>query len=340
VDGWVALNQGDLARASSMLDECSELARRLGDETALDYATQFTGRLRTLQNQLPEARTLLEQVVANHRAAGRLNTPTSATSVTSVTSAASAALTHLGMVADFLGDTERAVALCQERATICEAHGERRSRSVALWHLAVAWWRKGDLRQASKHVKDALQLKRTLNDQFGIPFCVELLAWVATADGEPERAATLFGISEEMWESIGTPLFGSAHLLDARKQCRARAQQALGERAFQAASQRGKQLPFDAAVAYALGEKTAPPVAATATAAAAAVAVLTKREREIAALVARGMTNKDIATQLVISQRTAESHIEHIMIKCGFTSRTQIAAWLAEQHATSRSSGN
>jgi non-specific serine/threonine protein kinase len=229
-----------------------------------------------------------------------------------------------------LGDTERAVALCEESATICEAHGESWTRSVARWHLAAALWRRGDIRQASEHVKDALQIKRTLNDQLGIPFCVELLAWVATADGEPERAATLFGISERMWESIGTPLFGSAHLLDDRDQCKARAQEALGERAFQGASQRGGQLPFDAAVAYALGEKTAPPVAATAPAAATAGPVLTKREREVAALVARGMSNKDIATELVISQRTAESHIEHIMVKCGFTSRTQIAAWAVQ----------
>jgi non-specific serine/threonine protein kinase len=41
------------------------------------------------------------------------------------------------------------------------------------------------------------------------------------------------------------------------------------------------------------------------------------------------MTNKDIATELVISQRTAEAHIEHILNKLGFTSRTQIAAWAA-----------
>jgi non-specific serine/threonine protein kinase len=233
---------------------------------------------------------------------------------------------YLSMVTDYLGDTERAVALCEESVAICEAHGESWTRSVALWHLAVALWRRGDIRQASKHVEDALQIKRTLHDQLGIPFCVELLAWVATADGEPEHAAVLFGISERMWESIGRPLFGSPTLLDARDQCKARTQQALGERAFQAASQRGRQLAVDAAVAYALGEKTAPPVAATAPAA-ASEPVLTKREREVAALVARGMTNKDIATELVISQRTAEAHIEHILNKLGFTSRTQIAAW-------------
>jgi DNA-binding NarL/FixJ family response regulator len=58
---------------------------------------------------------------------------------------------------------------------------------------------------------------------------------------------------------------------------------------------------------------------------------LTRREREIADLVAEGLSNKDIATKLVISQRTAETHVEHILTKLGFTSRAQIAAWAAEQ---------
>ena len=63
---------------------------------------------------------------------------------------------------------------------------------------------------------------------------------------------------------------------------------------------------------------------------------LTRREREVAALIARGMSNKDIASALVISQRTAEGHVEHILAKLNFTSRSQVAAWIAQQ--TSRSS--
>jgi non-specific serine/threonine protein kinase len=54
---------------------------------------------------------------------------------------------------------------------------------------------------------------------------------------------------------------------------------------------------------------------------------LTRREAQVADLVARGMSNKQIADKLVISQRTAESHIEHILRKLGFSRRAQIAAW-------------
>jgi DNA-binding NarL/FixJ family response regulator len=58
---------------------------------------------------------------------------------------------------------------------------------------------------------------------------------------------------------------------------------------------------------------------------------LTRREREIAALVARGLGNRDIAEQLYLSKRTVDSHLEHIFAKLGFTSRTQLANWILSQ---------
>jgi DNA-binding CsgD family transcriptional regulator/sugar lactone lactonase YvrE len=60
------------------------------------------------------------------------------------------------------------------------------------------------------------------------------------------------------------------------------------------------------------------------------VAPLTRREAEVAALVAEGLTNREIAARLFISERTAESHVEQIRNKLGFHSRTQIAVWFAE----------
>ncbi len=56
---------------------------------------------------------------------------------------------------------------------------------------------------------------------------------------------------------------------------------------------------------------------------------LTPREHEVAALVADGLTNREIAERLVISERTAEGHVEQIRNKLGFRSRSQIAAWAA-----------
>ena len=54
---------------------------------------------------------------------------------------------------------------------------------------------------------------------------------------------------------------------------------------------------------------------------------LSPREAEVAALVAEGLTNRQIAQRLVISERTAQNHVQHILTKLGFTTRSQIAAW-------------
>jgi DNA-binding CsgD family transcriptional regulator/tetratricopeptide (TPR) repeat protein len=58
---------------------------------------------------------------------------------------------------------------------------------------------------------------------------------------------------------------------------------------------------------------------------------LTARERQIAALIARGMSNRAIAGELILAERTVTTHVANIMSKLGFTSRTQIAAWIAEK---------
>ena len=58
---------------------------------------------------------------------------------------------------------------------------------------------------------------------------------------------------------------------------------------------------------------------------------LTRREAEVAALAARGLTNRDIAARLFLSVRTVEVHVDHILTKLGFRARTQLAAWAYEE---------
>ena len=55
---------------------------------------------------------------------------------------------------------------------------------------------------------------------------------------------------------------------------------------------------------------------------------LTPREREVASLVALALSNRDIATRLVLSERTVESHVRSILAKTGRTSRTDLVRWI------------
>ena len=78
---------------------------------------------------------------------------------------------------------------------------------------------------------------------------------------------------------------------------------------------------------FARGEAAAEATAPT------SVSPLTKRELEIAALIAEGLSNRAVAEHLVISPRTVDGHVERILAKLGFGSRTQIAAWVAARAA-------
>ena len=62
-----------------------------------------------------------------------------------------------------------------------------------------------------------------------------------------------------------------------------------------------------------------------------ALAQVTHREREVASLIARGLTDREIASQLVMSERTASTHVSHILTRLNFRSRAQVAAWATEQ---------
>jgi non-specific serine/threonine protein kinase len=104
------------------------------------------------------------------------------------------------------------------------------------------------------------------------------------------------------------------------------ARDALGEQAHQAAYRYGWELTLDEAVSYALGAEPVPPPPAEAT----GLTQLTRREREVAELIAQGLSNREIAARLFISRRTAESHAENILRKLGFTSRARVAAWVVD----------
>jgi DNA-binding NarL/FixJ family response regulator len=108
----------------------------------------------------------------------------------------------------------------------------------------------------------------------------------------------------------------------------------LGAGRFDAESDAGQRLTRNAALALALGEPTTPagqphnPESAP----------LTKREFEVAQLVAGGLTNKQIGARLFISGRTVENHVRNILNKMGFNTRTQLASWMASSEGSQHQS--
>jgi len=311
--GRMAFAQSDLDGWQRLTSEGEDLGRRLGDAAALAYATFIRGTVAMFANDLATAVRLLETALATLDGAGP-----------AVRDQRLHLLFTLVAAVGLSGDQERAAALYRQVLADTEACGEGFHRSNAMWAYGLAAWRQGDLHTATEHQEASLRLKRTsgLDDPLGTALCLEVLAWIETGR-EPGRAAVLLGAVDAQWSRHGTSINSYRHLVGHRKACERRAQRVLEEPAFQDAYRRGRSLSYDESLAYALGERR--PAAEEEP---AAPLRLTSRERQVAVLVGRGLSNADIARHLVISQRTAESHVANILTKRGFTSRSQIAAWI------------
>jgi non-specific serine/threonine protein kinase len=309
--------QGDLAAAAALVEEGRELAAQLGDASARTQALLASGYLGCMRGDSPGAVACFEQVLGILGVQGDVRWQLEARY-------------GLALASGMLGDTARTVTCHQEILAITEPRGELWYRSYSLWVLGVAVWRRGDPRRAAQLVEQGLRLKQAMDDTFGSVLCMDTLAWIAASEHDPRRAATLLGATAGLTQAMGTRTISHNYpgVAAYREQCERQSRHALGEKAFQTAYQHGKGLALGDALAYALNEQpqAEPPPAST-----TRTTTLTRREREVADLVAEGLSNKEIASRLVISPRTAETHVERILTKLGFTSRTQIVAWAIPQ---------
>jgi predicted ATPase/serine/threonine protein kinase/DNA-binding CsgD family transcriptional regulator len=238
-------------------------------------------------------------------------------------------LQGLGFAYELLNHTERAIECYESALAVTEEHGEAVHRSYLLWALAVVVWRHAKTERANELLQQALRAARKVDERLVISMCLQALAWIAAEEGAFERAVVLTSAAENLSNAIGSsPIFVSG-LVQYREKCERDTRKALSEKVFAAAQRKGNKLGVESAVAYALGEQC--PASYTPT---TGLAGPTKREREVAELVAEGLTNREIASRLTISVRTAQGHIEHLLAKLGFTTRAQIAAWVVESRRT------
>ncbi|MGW5382187.1 protein kinase domain-containing protein [Nocardia sp. NPDC003963] len=236
------------------------------------------------------------------------------------------ALTLLGWAHELSGDTDRAREYYRRVLAVTEPCHEILHRAASLRGVGVAVWRDGDRDRARQLLTEALRVNSGLNSTVLNMFCLEGLAWIVDMRTEAERAAILMGAAQALWPAGARVMTVFRNMAGYHEECERDARAALGVRRYDAAHQQGQTMGMEAATAYALGESAG----AASGAAADPAPKLTKRERQVADLVARGLSNKQIATKLVISQRTAQGHVENILTKLGYTSRAQIAAWVVE----------
>lgn len=223
------------------------------------------------------------------------------------------------------GDREQALALHHECLRLSQRAGEAWFRSMSVWNAGVSAWTTGDTDTALRMIRQALRMKNGFVDVIGMAACLESVAWVLSSH-ETQRAIVLLGAASVHWERSGAVPAHLAVISAHHDRCVERLTAACGARRYASLYEEGRRLSREDAIALALDEKTR-----TATQKRGADTLLTRREREVAQLVAQGLSNKDIAQSLVIAQRTAETHVGNILVKCGFSSRTELAAWMLTQ---------
>ena len=247
------------------------------------------------------------------------------------------ALAFLGTVAGIRGDNSGAAARCSESLTLAKETGSTNAITFALRNLGLLALRQGRYEQAAAYYRESLMRCREARTPGVITECLEGLAWAASARADYKRAARLLGAVEASFQALGGGQFSLYFDQSEHARYVASTRAGLGAAAFEAAWGEGWAMLLEQAVEFALTTRTDAPTPARAGNDGAAhekPSPLTVREREVAALVAQGMTNREIAAALVVTERTAETHVQNILNKLGFGTRAQVAAWAVEQGLT------
>jgi predicted ATPase/DNA-binding CsgD family transcriptional regulator len=224
----------------------------------------------------------------------------------------------------FEADLEAVRSGAAEGVRLARETGDLYGLEMMLLNLGSAALISGDLEESKPLLAEALQIAHRIEDRVAQFYLLGAFGCHAALDGQARLAAQLLGAADIARTRAGANVM--PFLAPSLAQAAESAVAALGATRFEAELEAGRGLSRDTALGLALGKSA--PVAAAA-AGRARPEVLGKREADVARLIADGLTNKQIGTSLFISERTVDSHVRSIMNKLGFTSRAQIAAWMA-----------
>jgi len=316
VAAWFALVQVDHEAAEAKIELARRLADESEDETVQAQLLLGEGLLAAWQNDHAAG---VESITRSLDVFERLGDRTTL----------AFGLVVLGMLRGFTAALDEAAVPLRHCVGIAEPVGEIYMRSSALAMLGLLALVDDDTPRATQLVRESISMKRLVGDELGTAVALEFAAWIAVAEKRADRASVLLGAAQRLWRNVGVtldvlPYFSVLH--SANEQV---AMSLMAQEQYDAAFAKGESMSGDDALAYALEETPdrARPTRKR------EKSTLTAREMEVAGLVAEGLTNQQIADRLVLSTRTAEAHVENILRKLGFSSRTAVASWFAQHEA-------
>ena len=316
--GWVAQFQGDAARTPTFFERSLATARRSGNQAVVPSVLNGMAFIAREGGDFGRAQELWEQALAVARRQGDLFE-------------AATILKNMGYTELARGNHERSKALLEEALVLYRRIGNKYGETDCLAVLGTAATLQGDPQRAKALLQESLVFYAESGLKADTAESLEGLAETAGALGEYARAARLWGAAEGLRETFDLPWTVAERMLYEPRLAAARTR--LTTAAWQAAFAEGQAMTSQETVEYALsGEEptTLTRQAPDQPVAYAHLPSLTRREREVAVLVAQGLTNRQIAEELFISERTVDNHVSNILKKGGFRSRQQVTADMAE----------
>jgi len=255
----------------------------------------------------------------------------------------------LATVARQRGDHAGAAASLAEALAVRRKAGDRPAIAWIFQGMGELAMEQGDRAGAYAHLRASLLLRREVGDLPGVVASLVAFARLAAVVRRPRRALRLAGAAEALYRAMGPALAvqhysqGVVPTALAANPDVDRARRLLGGAQRTAAWEEGEALALDQVIDEALelgaelGAPTGPAARDVAVAPAGrgpAWSDLTRREREVAALLARGYTNRQIAEALIVTEGSAHLHVVRLLAKLSFHTRAQVAAWAVAQGAT------
>ena len=301
-------DQGEYDQACSCAQESLTLFQGLEDPGGTEYALLYLARALFLsQGSKPAVHALLEECLALTKGVG-FQYP--------------AVQALLAEVVLSEGDTVMARSLIEKSLAFARTEGYREDIPGTLIVCGRVTAAQGDDAAAQALYEESLALAKELGLKRVIPAGLEGLAAVVATQGELSWAARLWGGAEALHETMGAlipPVYRADY-----EQSIAAARAQLGQKAFAAAWAEGRTMTLEQVLASLEPSSLAEPVPAASTPAVKPTYPydLTEREVEVLRLLAQGLTNAQVAEQLVISVHTANNHVKSILSKLGVTTRS------------------
>jgi len=228
-----------------------------------------------------------------------------------------------GMLQRTYGEPERALPFFDASIALWRALGARDELCNDLGELALTLGHLGDIARARELWAEVLTLAYEIGEAWQVALYLEGQAELTLSEDRPDLAARLLGAADAWRSKHEAPVIG---YYPSVTRAFVTARERLGDEAYDAALPAGRALSLDEAVHEVHAMWTTPPRQSSITQDAAAALGLTRRERDVLALLCARLTDLEIAERLFLSPRTVEGHVSHLLGKLGASNRREAAA--------------